>query len=45
MRKQMEGDRATEVLNEGDRDTGIHPGRATFGKLEGLRDKDWGDSE
>lgn len=37
----MEGDRATEVLSEGDTDTGTQ----TVRKLETLQDKDWRGSE
>lgn len=42
----MEGNRATELLSEGDRETQGHrePGRDTFGKLGRLRDKDPGDT-
>lgn len=46
MRKQMEGNRATKLLGEGDREPQgqREPGRDTLGKLGRLRDKDEGDT-
>lgn len=46
MRKQMGGNRATELLSEGDREPQGHrePDRDTFGKPGRLRDKDQGDT-
>lgn len=41
MRKQTEGNRATELLSEGDREPQGHrePGRDTFGKWESRRSR------